>query len=274
MNTNMTSHNFPSRIVNVICSDLDETFLPFNDENKKHSGIPELEQYLRENIEKYSVIFGWITGSNLESALRKTKGYISHYPHFIASSLGTEFHWIKHNKIEESENWSQLISTSGYKKENIDHILRVLNEEKIILTYEPEDYQGKYKATLYYYIHGEVEHNFKIIQEVASEFKVKVLFNKCNPAAGDPENCYDVEFIPQCCGKGEVIDFLIDELNLSPDNIYCFGDSFNDFSMFSRTKKSFLVGNADFKAKEKYPNILNRNYCFGIKDKLEELIDK
>lgn len=54
---------------------------------------------------------------------------------------------------------------------------------------------------------------------MAADFTMKVLFNKCIPAANDPENCYDVELFPTCCGKGEVIDFLKEELNLSSD--YC-----------------------------------------------------
>ena len=266
------SYTFPEKIKHVVCSDLDETFLPFADEHKPYSGIVELEQFLISNIESKSMIFGWITGSSLSSALRKTKGYITRYPHFIASCLGTEFHWIINNEIKESDAWKSRILASGYKHSSVDLIIAELEKQHICLEKEGDDYQGMYKSTYYYHINGDTVTDFLLIEELAANYHVKVLFNKCNPGAGDPENCYDVEFMPHCCGKGEAVDFLIKELDLTPENIYCFGDSFNDFSMFARTKNAFLVGNADPEAKRRHPQVLEKEYCYGIRSKLEELL--
>lgn len=267
------SYTFPEKIKHVVCSDLDETFLPFADEHKPYSGIDVLEQFLLSNIESKSLIFGWITGSNLSSALRKTKGYITCYPHFIASCLGTEFHWIINNEIQESEAWKNRILASGYAHSNVDLIVAELKKHGIYLEIEGEDYQGMYKSTYYYHINGDTTADFLLIEKLAAEYHVKVLFNKCNPGAGDPANSYDVEFMPHCCGKGEVVDFLIGELGVISENVYCFGDSFNDFSMFSRTKNAFLVGNADPEAKRKHPQVLEGEYCYSIKNKLKEMLN-
>lgn len=267
------SYKFPVSVKQIVCSDLDETFLPFDDARKPDSGIAELEQFLLDHIEKKSLIFGWITGSNLQSALRKTAPYITRCPHFIASSLGTEFHWIRNGEIIEPESWKERILTSGFKLPNIDLLISELKKKDIHLEKEPDDYQGKYKATFYYYIKNSIETDFSLIEKLANDYQIKVLFNKSNPMAGDPENCYDIEFLPAYCGKGEIVDFLLEELNITANNCYCFGDSFNDFSMFSRTKNAFLVGNADPEARSKHQQVLERNYCYGICDKLKEIFN-
>lgn len=268
---NTQSYMFPNQIKQVVCSDLDETFLPFDNVRKAYSGIAELEEYLLANIENKSLIFGWITGSNLESSLRKTAPYISRYPHFIASSLGTEFHWVRNGEIIEPDSWRKRILASGFQSSGIDLILSELKKKDIHMEIESDDYQGKYKATYYYYVKDNMEKDFLYMKELGQKHHVKILFNKSNPNAGDPENCYDVELMPYGCGKGETIDYLMEELNLAADNFYCFGDSFNDFSMFSRTKNAFLVGNADPEAKSKHPLILDKDYCYGIADKLKEI---
>jgi len=267
----MKFYIYPQNISKVICSDLDETFMPYNENDKLNSGIPELEKFLLANIVDHSMIFGLITGSSLTATLRKINDYVNYYPHFIASSLGTELHWCRNNQLYESTEWTDKIVDSGYRKENINQIIQELNAHHISLIFESDDYQGKFKSTLYYYIRDSIKSDFDLIQTIASNYNIKVLFNRCNPSAGDPENCFDIEFIPSCYGKGEIVDFIMQKYDLSSNDVYCFGDSFNDFSMFERTKNSYLVGNADPEAKSKHGKILTREYCYGIMDKLQEL---
>ena len=86
---------FPTVIRTVVCSDLDETYIPSDSDKKKLSGIVQLESYITSHAEKKGILAGWITGTNLDSAWRKSRGYISRSPHFICCSLGTEFYWVK-----------------------------------------------------------------------------------------------------------------------------------------------------------------------------------
>lgn len=266
------SYKFPTEIKRIICSDLDETFLPFNDSDKRRSGIIELEEYLIKHIEDKGIIFGWITGSNTEAIFRKTRGYITHFPHFIASSLGTEFYWVLNGKLKEPESWRKRIIESGYTKEKVIHINQKLNDHGIFLQKEPDDYQGKYKSAYYYHITDSADIELRLIQDIASIYGIKTLFSKCNPAAGDPENCYDIEFVPRCCGKGEVIEYLRDELKIDKNNFYAFGDSFNDFAMFEKVGHSFLVKNADPEAQGEHKIVLDEEYCYGIVSKLKEIL--
>ncbi|MCP3834978.1 hypothetical protein NLZ42_15650 [Escherichia coli] len=74
---------FPTVIRTVVCSDLDETYIPSDSDKKKLSGIVQLESYITSHAEKKGILAGWITGTNLDSAWRKSRGYISRSPHFI-----------------------------------------------------------------------------------------------------------------------------------------------------------------------------------------------
>ncbi|RDH41489.1 HAD-IIB family hydrolase [Zooshikella ganghwensis] len=269
---NIEPFNYPSSVKRLVFCDFDETYLPFSNENKNKSGVSDLENLIQLNHDILSLLIGWVTGSNLESVLRKSDGYISYLPHFIASSLGTEFHWIKNGQVQESEEWANRIVQSGFSKKNIDKILVTLSSSGINLIKQNSDYQGKYKESYYYSISETENDDIKIIKEISNRYNVKASFTRCNPAAGDPENSYDVDFIPTCCGKDEVVLFLCEYFSIDKSNTWSFGDSFNDFPMFKQTDKAFLVGNADPDAKAKHKHILQSNYCFGIKEKLSELL--
>ncbi|WP_244298029.1 HAD family hydrolase [Actinobacillus vicugnae] len=116
-----------------------------------------------------------------------------------------------------------------------------------------------------------MESDFNLIKALADKYHIRVMFTKCNPAAGDPENCYDIEFIPTCCGKDQAVLFLLEELNISQNNVLAFGDSANDVTMFSKAGKGYLVSNADKTAIKTYGSSLNLPYCHGILNILKEI---
>lgn len=272
--TIVPSFDYPTNIDIVVCCDLDETYLPFDDLDKQYSGIDVLEKFINMNGDDLALIIGWVTGSNLESSLRKTETYISKLPHFIASSLGTELHWIEGHQVVEDVEWIERINKSGYKKKNLDKIVEKFEREGIHLTIQSSDYQGKYKGAYYYEIRDSISSDFKIMEDIAWEYSTKILFNKCNPAAGDPVNSYDIEFIPACCGKDQVLLFLQNKFILDRSHFWAFGDSCNDLTMFREAENSFLVANAASEAKAKHCFILSEKYCHGIVAKLKELVSE
>lgn len=261
----------PTVIHTIVCCDLDETYIPSSCDKKALGGIDSLEFYIKSNAEKKGILIGWVTGTNLESARRKSDGYISQSPHFICCSLGTEFYWLKNGSLCPSKTWAERIRRSGYRRENVEKIVNTLKEQGIILQSQPEDYQGPYKVSYYYPERTEMIKDFANIQAMADEYQIRVVFTRCNPAAGDPPDCYDVEFIPICCGKDQAISFLIEETTVQKENIIAFGDSANDFAMFAQVGKGYLVGNADPFAIEHYGESLEHEYCHGILDVLKEL---
>lgn len=255
---------FPEKVKIIACCDLDETYIPFSQENRQYGGVGELEEYLGGEGSQKGILLGWITGTNMSSALRKAQGYISRSPHFLCCSLGTEFYWIKAGRLVPSVTWTERIKRSGFRLENVDRILKAITERGILLEKQPEDYQGPYKASFYYRVREEISNDFDWIENQARTFNIRTLFTKCNPAAGDPADSYDMEFIPRCCGKDEAVSFLMERMGLRRNAVLAFGDSCNDFPMFERAGHAYLVANADSTAIDMHGRSLDRPYCHGI----------
>lgn len=136
---------------------------------------------------------------------------------------------------------------------------------------QPEDYQGPFKVSYYYPEGPSMADDFATIRTLADEQRIRVVFTRCNPAAGDPPDCYDVEFIPLCCGKDQAVSFLMEEIALPKEAIIAFGDSANDFAMFAQAGRGYLVGNADPFAVKQHGSSLDTAYCHGILSVLKEL---
>ncbi|MBA0219453.1 MULTISPECIES: HAD-IIB family hydrolase [Enterobacterales] len=261
----------PTVIRTIVCCDLDETYIPSDTEKKALGGVELLESYITSHAEEKGILAGWITGTNLDSAWRKSRGYISRSPHFICCSLGTEFYWVKNGRLRPSETWAERIRRSGYSLQNVNSLVRILMGKGMPLQRQPEDYQGPFKVSYYYPEGASMAVDFATIQALADERGIRVVFTRCNPAAGDPPDCYDVEFIPLCCGKDQAVSFLMEETALPKEAIIAFGDSANDFAMFAQAGRGYLVGNADPFAIRQYGSSLNAAYCHGILNVLKEL---
>ena len=55
----------------------------------------------------------------------------------------------------------------------------------------------------------------------------------------------NLDIIPQAAGKGEVIEYLRQQLNISAKQVVVAGDSGNDVDMFIPPYRGIVVGNAD-----------------------------
>jgi kanosamine-6-phosphate phosphatase len=262
---------YPSVAKYLVCSDMDETYIPFDEKNKSLGGVKELEHFMgSEGINK-GIVIGLITGSNINSVIKKSTNYMAVSVHFICASLGSELYWVKDGILVPSKSWHTRIMQSGYKKENIATILKLIQDNNINLVRQTDDYQGVYKDSFYYTITSNINKDFQIIEDIAQKYSIKTSFTKCNVSAGDPENTFDVEFMPACCGKDEALSFLCNNLNITKDNTLAFGDSFNDFPMLKNAGKGFLVSNADPVAKEMWHSVLKEPYCKGITSILRKI---
>ncbi|KAB7703045.1 HAD-IIB family hydrolase [Plesiomonas shigelloides] len=262
---------FPTVIRTVVCCDLDETYIPSDSNKKAQGGVELLESYITSSAEEKGILAGWITGTNLDSAWRKSMGYISRSPHFICCSLGTEFYWVKNGRLCPSVTWAERIRRSGYSRKNVNRLVSTLMDKGMSLQKQPEDYQGPFKVSYYYPEGPAMADDFATIRTLADEQRIRVVFTRCNPAAGDPPDCYDVEFIPLCCGKDQAVSFLMEEIDLPKEAIIAFGDSANDLAMFAQAGRGYLVGNADPFAIRQHGSSLDTAYCHGILSVLKEL---
>lgn len=113
----------------------------------------------------------------------------------------------------------------------------------------------------------------KNIKEIAEQYQVGVNINRCNPLAGDPEDCYDVDFIPIGTGKDEFVKFILGKYDLRRENAIAFGDSGNDLKMLKAVQHGYLIQNATEEAKKAHSMLVQGEYSIGILNTLKHIIN-
>lgn len=262
----------------VVFCDFDETYYPHNMDESQKNNMKLLEKYLYEQGSNGHLVIGWVTGSSLESIIEKMKkGYIQYFPHFIASGLGTKIAYFNSNGITlTDQRWEEKIDNSGFDPEKIYIIIDLLEKDYgIFLRPQTQLGTSKYKFNFYYEEQNEVidTKNLKNIKKIAEQYRVEVNINRCNPLAGDPDNCYDIDFIPIGTGKDEIVKFILDKYDLRRENAIAFGDSGNDLKMLQAVQHGYLVQNATEEAKKAYSMFAQGEYSIGILNTLKHIIN-
>ncbi|MCD8174206.1 MAG: HAD hydrolase family protein [Alistipes sp.] len=267
-----TPFEIPKKVRRLVCCDFDDTYLPFSDAEKPYSGIIGLEDFLDQYNDRLSVAIGWISGSSIEALLRKSNNHVRRLPHFIASSLGSEFYWVTVDGLMPSYEWSARIAESGFHLEELRRAVKEIKAAGVNLSPQHPDYQGQMIETYFYIASPAMEQEIKTMEEVCRNHRIKFVMSGCNPAAGDPAGYFDVQFMPIPCGKAEAAEFAAAVFGLGREDVWAFGDSLNDMQMLSFAGHPYLVANADPNAIASFGNVVNGRYCHGIREKLAELL--
>jgi len=262
----------------VVFCDFDETYYPHDMDESRRNNMKLLEEYLYEQGSNGHLVIGWVTGSSLESIIEKMKkGSIQYFPHFIASGFGTEIAYFNSNGITlTDQRWEEKLDNSGFAPGKIDEIIDLLESDYGVFL-QPQTQLGtsKYKFNFYYEKQNEVvdTKSLKNIKEIAEQYQVGVNINRCNPLAGDPEDCYDVDFIPIGTGKDEIVKFILGKYDLRRENAIAFGDSGNDLKMLKAVQHGYLIQNATEEAKKAHSMLVQGEYSIGILNTLKHIIN-
>ncbi|KGP91236.1 HAD family hydrolase [Pontibacillus chungwhensis BH030062] len=260
----------------IVFFDFDETYYPHELNPHRYDKLRELENYLLNQSEEGKLVFGWVTGSSVESAMDKMEtGGLSLLPHFIASSLGTEITYFHENSFNKKDReWKGFLDQTIFSPALVDRIVKSLEEEhSIFLKAQTNLGDAPYKKNFYYQEESSSvdEINLDTIRKNAYHNGIAVNINKCNPLAGDPEDSYDIDFIPLGTGKEEIVAFMLRKYQVNKANAFAFGDSGNDLRMLHAVGNGFLVANATEEAKSKYSKQSLGSYSEGILHTLRSL---
>ncbi|PAF15530.1 hypothetical protein CHH51_18450 [Terribacillus saccharophilus] len=132
--------------------------------------------------------------------------------------------------------------------------------------------QRKYKWNYYYFIVSEAKTNYdlNIIRHLAKNNGIGLNINHCNPKAGDPDNAFDIDFIPLGTGKSEIVKFMSDFYKVPIEKTVAFGDSGNDIEMLKAVHHGYLLANGTHEAKRLHSKITTFPYA-GIIDILKQI---
>lgn len=82
----------------------------------------------------------------------------------------------------------------------------------------------------------------------------------------------NVEITGEMADKGKACVFLGEKLGISPDEIMCVGDQFNDESMLNAVKYSVAMGNAPYELKKRAYHVTEDNDSDGCAKAIEKLV--
>ena len=248
----------PRRVRTVVFSDFDETYLA-------HAGTPgqvcsrrQLEAYLVEASERHGVLFGWVTGSSLDSVMRKAEAHgLGSLPHFLACSLGTELYTVQDGSFRPDRGWQRGLPDGAHIAALAERAVRELRRRGVPLVPQPDRPPGT-KVISHYYYAQDAERDTRhlaLIRRVAGVLSLGVSLSRCSPAAGDPENCYDVDFLPPGCGKRGIVEYVCRAHGVDSADAFAFGDSGNDLEMLAAVGRGVLVGNCTEEARRRHPHV-------------------
>ncbi len=260
----------------VVFTDFDETYLAHENKECHKNDQKELEEYLLNNTHEKQIIFGWVTGSSIASVFSKMSRYeLRLLPHFIASSLGTELIYFDEKHYgEKDETWESHLEKTGFSDKLVNNLVNILKLDGINLIPQPQIADSHFLKNYYYYQQNKQLDRQAIfkIKYLAKNAGIKVNISQCNPLVGDPQNCYDVDFIPSGTGKKHIVNFILRQTNVNYQNSIAFGESGNDIEMLQAVGHGYLVGNATSEAKKLHSQIEDNEYTKGILSVLKRLI--
>jgi kanosamine-6-phosphate phosphatase len=259
----------------IIFCDFDESYYPHEtNADTQVRNIELFEDRIWELANKGEVLIGLVTGSNVDVVLKKmSKRTYRYLPHFIAGNLGTEIRYFdNHTSGTVDEVWLRDIRESGFHLDTVESVFSTLSDQNINLEQQPNFYNSTSMYSYYYHAQDEKKDagNLEQIRTLANQYNMDVNISRCNPLAGDPEDSYDIDFLPSNKGKHKVVEYILKKYGMNEADAIAFGDSGNDLKMLQSVKHGYLLGNATEEAKSKHNKVTNGIYFEGINNKLDE----
>ncbi|NCS99273.1 HAD-IIB family hydrolase [Candidatus Parcubacteria bacterium] len=249
----------------IIVCDLDRTLVP--------NGAEEYDGSLEEFYERVSglrdAVLVYATGRNLELFKEAEKEYGIRKPDYFIGSVGTEVYknqknfFTRKNKLVAYPEWNNYVKDKhpNWDRELIvQDIDEILNEEEFYL--QEESVQNENKIS--YYLRDEKKSD-NIIQAISEYINQKQIRAEVVYSFDPHKNLGLVDVLPKDATKLGSLEFLIEKLGESPENVVYCGDSGNDLLPLTSGIKSVLVKNARADVKEKAMQIVEQK---GVSDKL------
>ncbi len=199
-------------------------------------GTPEGHSQLKEKIEKdrENTILVYVSGRSLAEQLEDVADHELLLPDYIVSHVGTEIHRLPGE--HPLDDWYRYVEGHFKRAE----IIEFLSENAAELELQPEEQQTPLKIS--YFCKDMTQADLDDLQQklAGAGFLVKLVYS---------HNVY-LDVIPERAGLGTAVKFLVEALNLFPNQVFVCGDSGNDIDLFQYGFRGIVVGNASRELKK------------------------
>ena len=143
------------------------------------------------------------------------------------------------------------LKVSGFAKDFAESFAHRVDFDKAI------SLKGTYQMMSIFDSSGSIEKCEKIKNHIIDNYGeyVEAYRNQCF-----------IDIVPKGCSKGNGIMMILEDENISTDNVYTVGDSFNDISMFNITKNSYTFNAAEELVKPHANNVVD--YVHEVVDEI------
>ncbi|MFB7933190.1 HAD-IIB family hydrolase [Streptomyces sp. NPDC056039] len=252
----------PDRVGWAAFSDFDETYLAHAATPEQRAHLAALEEFLLSEAVEHGLLFGWVTGSSPASVREKMARCGARVlPHFVAGSLGTELTFFPDGVARPDPEWGQLLRDSGFDRDRVRTAVERLARYGVDLLPQADPHTGsptEFLVNYYFRSLGDPrrdEQSLDLVRDLAREHGLGLNISRCNPATGDPADCYDIDFIPAVCGKRNVVRHLCARFGVAAERTLAFGDSGNDLEMLGAVRHGYLVANCTPEARSRFTRV-------------------
>jgi kanosamine-6-phosphate phosphatase len=260
----------------VVFADFDETYLA-------HDGAPErrrdrraLEEFLIEEARARGIVFGWVADGPIDAVSESVAAHgLRVLPHFLASSRGAEIElFSREGGRRPWPEWEARLAAGGlFSRSRVLAAVGDLERRGLVL--ERHDHGRRLERYRFEPARAwRIGEALAWIRQAADRNGVSAHVAPCHPALGDPEGAYDIDFIPRCAGKRQVVEFVLERLGLPRSRAVSFGDDVGDLDMLQAVEHGYLVDNATDEARCRFPRTAGASYARGILDVLERRIGR
>jgi kanosamine-6-phosphate phosphatase len=258
----------------AVFSDFDESFFAATQTPQTGHDIHALRYWLQANVTRHDILFGFVTGSNIESVLEKLARVSAAFlPHFIGSSLGSEIHLVIDGTLTACHRFSAGMCSPLEFEGALQHLTRSLKARGYQLDPQPPSNHSALKRSFYLHNpHADAHRAFiDVLEPLADVCGLHVNCHLCNPVAGDPEGSLEVDITPRGAGKAAVVRHVMDQHNIPRSHTWAFGDSCNDLGLLRAVGNPYCLANATPELRTSIPACTSQCYAGGILEVLQRV---
>lgn len=267
----------------IIVCDLDRTLIPNGNEDYDNS----LADFYERISGSENSVLAYATGRTLDLFYEAEKEYDIKKPDFLLASVGTEVYYNDGNDLVIDPDWAGYVKRRhpNWNRQDIINDLEKMLKDKLLSFYLQENSLQNDNKISYYL------EDLDLKKEILAVIKSYIFDNDIRAEvvySFDPHKGVGlIDILPKNATKLGAIEFLLEKLGKSIDDVVYCGDSGNDLLPITAGIKTVLVKNAPADVREEAMRIaetegfpdrlyiakgtksLNGNYSSGVIEGLE-----
>ena len=225
----------------LLCTDLDRTLLP-NGVQPEH---PQARACFRRFCARPDVTLAYVSGRDLSLIEQAITDYALPWPDYAITDVGTRIYHRRDDAWHEVGAWQQHIAPSwrGKSHEELHQALSDMSELRLQEARKQNDFKLSYYVPL-------TAAPQAVLAQVAQRLDALGVETERIWSIDEVEQVGLLDVLPRTACKRQAIEFLMQQLGCTPDQVIFAGDSGNDLAVLVSPIRSVLVANADAALKQ------------------------